>query len=422
MEAFQEGLRCQDVHAGLRGVDPNSAPLAHLVDTRLVGMAGSLAASIRGRELIQDAQMLKVVAAAQLDVDPMAFDQVVALLEEAGLVHSVERKAGKIGSFAESVPFHRNLYEDLGAVWEGREPTDVERQLVETVDRLSFSPVPSEELIEELGLDKSEAEQVLEIGTKSELIKAVELDDGQVLYSPFLGFENPKLIADVMEQHGTGQFQHEFNEARRYQGLPINADNYPALNDAVTRGLILAPTVQRPDGIEQAFASIPYAIDRELFVAKKVIVEKALAILACVRCGEHFGGATKISNPVRILNALLDEDRDYTLGAHSSARRQYKPLFRMQVVDFVQSGQWVKPRLIPTSDNIDAARLARDLIRYGEPLDDRLGDEQGTKAILEMEGIYRTPIQTVHQRRNELRMSDSMLDKAMEALMGRKAL
>lgn len=50
LQDFQAGLRCHDVHVGLRNVDPNSATAAPLADTRMVGMAASLASTIRGQE------------------------------------------------------------------------------------------------------------------------------------------------------------------------------------------------------------------------------------------------------------------------------------------------------------------------------------------------------------------------------------
>jgi hypothetical protein len=40
---FKAGLRCADVHAGLRNVDPNSSTLTPLADTRIVAMAANLA-------------------------------------------------------------------------------------------------------------------------------------------------------------------------------------------------------------------------------------------------------------------------------------------------------------------------------------------------------------------------------------------
>jgi hypothetical protein len=72
METFQQGLRCQDVHSGLRNVDPNAPLLAPLADTHVVGMAATLAGLIRGRDVVTDAQSLAVVAADQLDVDILA--------------------------------------------------------------------------------------------------------------------------------------------------------------------------------------------------------------------------------------------------------------------------------------------------------------------------------------------------------------
>src|SRR4051794_8207719 len=63
MKRFAEGLRCQDVHAGLRNVDPASGVLRPLMDTRLVGMAATLASLIRGQDVVADASAVQAVAA-----------------------------------------------------------------------------------------------------------------------------------------------------------------------------------------------------------------------------------------------------------------------------------------------------------------------------------------------------------------------
>lgn len=91
MERFDEGLRCQDVHAGLRNVDPNSGTLTALAETQLIGMAASLAALVRGQDVIVDAQALRAVAAEQLDVNQFAFDSVIAALADVGFVEGVQR-------------------------------------------------------------------------------------------------------------------------------------------------------------------------------------------------------------------------------------------------------------------------------------------------------------------------------------------
>ncbi|WP_228484873.1 hypothetical protein [Microbacterium cremeum] len=90
MESFDEGLRCQDVHSGLRNIDPNSAILTPLTGTLKIGMAASLAALVRGQDVVPDAESLRAVAAEQLDVSPYAFNEVVYSLERAGFVTNSE--------------------------------------------------------------------------------------------------------------------------------------------------------------------------------------------------------------------------------------------------------------------------------------------------------------------------------------------
>src|SRR5262245_44365068 len=85
LQDFKAGLRCHDVHAGLRSVDPNSATLTPLADTRMVGMAASLASLVRGQDIISDAEALKAIVAEQLDISPYAFVPVVETLERVGM-------------------------------------------------------------------------------------------------------------------------------------------------------------------------------------------------------------------------------------------------------------------------------------------------------------------------------------------------
>ena len=54
MQPFGQGLRCQDVHSGLRNVDPDSPALQPLGKPRIIGRAATVAGLIRGREVIPD--------------------------------------------------------------------------------------------------------------------------------------------------------------------------------------------------------------------------------------------------------------------------------------------------------------------------------------------------------------------------------
>lgn len=420
MENFKAGLRCQDVHAGLRNVDPNSATLTPLADTRMVGMAASLASLVRGQDIISDAESLKSIVADQLDISPYAFGPVLETLERADMI-SIQRKNKKITGFTETVPYHQDLYGRLGESWNEGGPSQFEQEMLAVVERLAFSPVPAEELEAELGLDRIDTPRLIELGKAASLVKGISTIDGEVLYSPFFGFENPELLGDLFSSHGSGRVAEDLAAVRDHQGLPLDELANPALADAISRGFIIAPSVKLPNGTNQAFATLPYLPDKSLLTVRKAVLEKALAVIACTRCGQHFGGATSTRNPARVLTALIDPNRDYTLGAHSSHKRQYQMLYRMQIVDFIPAGNWVRPKLILTPDNLEAVRLARDLLTFGEPMFDRTGDDDA-KGLLSLSSPYQAPLQTVARLRDSVTLNDSEYRSMLDAAMGRSVL
>jgi hypothetical protein len=93
-------------------------------------MAATLAAFIRGQDVVGNASALQAVAAEQLDVDLYAFNEVVGLLEQFGYVEGVVRSKGKIQRFTESVPYYSELYPELGKAWRDREPSQLEEEVI----------------------------------------------------------------------------------------------------------------------------------------------------------------------------------------------------------------------------------------------------------------------------------------------------
>lgn len=417
VDSSSAGLRCHDVHSAFGNVDPNSALIAPLANTRIVGMAASLASTIRGQDVIADAESLKSIVAEQLDISPFAFPKVIETLETAEMI-VVKRVGDRVVSFTESVPYHQDLYQKLGDAWSTAQPSQLELETVALVDRLASSPIPAETAADALSIDASDLPRLMEIGQASSLVMTVDSPNGTILYSPYFGFENPSLLAELFEHHGSGRVAEELSAVKKYQGLPIDENRHPALAEAVSRGLILAPSVRRPDSVEQAFAMLPYFPDPAMLTTKKSVVEKCLAVVACVRTGQHFGGSTPTRNPAAVLSALLDQGRDYTLGAHSSHKRQYQLLYKLQIVDFIPSGNWVQPKLIATEDNVEAVGLARDLLVYGESFADRT-PERDAKNMLTMKDPYYAPIHTVGRRRLRPLLSERDYYEVLETAMGR---
>ena len=417
MDDYRAGLRCQDVNSGLRTFDAASPSLTPLKKTRLVGMAADLASLVRGSHLIGDMASLETVAAAELDIPPTSFDGVIDLLDAAGLVELTRNAHGDVSGLTSEVPYYQDLYVTLGATWRGRRPSQLEEEIVAVVDQLASGPFPAEMLVERVGVDPSDVERILQLGSDSHLIKSASGVEGTILYSPFTAFENPALLSELAEKHGSDQLLAEFDALRNRQGLAVSPDRFPLLYDAVGRGLLLAPSVKLPTGGDQAFATLPYTLDRNLLLGEKPVLDKALAVVACIRCGEEFGGYSDLPSALNAINKLL---REGELNPHSSSARQYRLMRNKGIVaygpDPMPWGKWIVPTLIDTEDNRRALEIARDLISLGEPMAGR--NAESARDLLSTDAIYLNPMKTVSANRPRLAHKEAEYSKLVAAVMG----
>jgi hypothetical protein len=380
-------------------------------------MAADLAALVRDRALIDDMASLEAVAAAELDIPSTSFDSVVGLLEEADLVE-VTRSGSDVTGLTSEVPYYRDLYETLGNAWRDRHPSQLEEEMVAVVDRLAQGPLPSESLVSDVGIDAADVDRVLTLGTEAQLIKTSSGTEGTILYSPFTAFENPALLSELMDKHGSGQLADEFAVLREHQGLPVTEDQYPMLYDAIGRGLLLAPSVKLPGEVgEQRFATLPYTVDRKLLIGEKPVLDKALAVIACVRCGEHFGGHTNLRSAALAVNALL---RDGALSPNSSHERQYRLMRDKGIIaygpDPMPGGKWVVPTLIDTPDNRQALNIALDLLTRGEAFSGR--DAEVARDVLATDARYLNPMKTVKKTKPRLMHREAEFSKVIAAVFG----
>jgi len=417
VDEYVAGLRCQDVNSGLRNFDATSPLLTPVKKTRLVGMGADLAALVRDRPLISDMGSLEAVAAAELDIPSTSFDQVLGLLEEAELVE-LTRSGGDVTGLTSNVPYYRDLYQTLGGVWVARRPSQIEEEILAVVDRLARGPIAAETLVGEVGIEASDVDRIMSLGTEAQLIKVVSGVEGTILYSPYTAFENPKLLSDLAESHGTEQLIAEFAALREHQGLAVTPDLYPMLYDAIGRGLLVAPGVELPGGQgEQPFATLPYALDLNLLKGEKPVLDKALAVIACVRCGEQFGGYSRLSSSVAAVNTLLAYG---ALAPHSSSSRQYRLMRNKGIITFGPDtqpwGSWVTPTLVDTPDNRKALEVARELLTVGESLAGR--ESESARDLLSTDARYLTPMKSVKAARPRLAHREADYSKIMAAVMG----
>jgi hypothetical protein len=406
------GERAYDIALGLRNVDDRAAILSDVERTNITGMAAVLAGAIKGRDVVSNAQALKRIAADVLRIPPLAFASVVRELADLELVSDVRISGGDIVSFAEQVPLvHDDLHDRLGEKWISKNPTELEQQFLVAVETVANAPVPTKELLRELGADQYGASMLRKLGENAELIRTYsDSRVGEISISPLYAFENPQEIVSLFSQHPSEEIQLAFQSMRQQTGYPVIVDGGATLwtpeslivADIIGLGLVPAPTVTGADRRKRAFAILPFGLDSKYLNSKKQILDRALTLIACVRCGEVSGGYTRIKFPDALLRKLTDPDHNYTLAGHSSTERQYAPVIAAGMIRTVPEGDMLAAQLIPTPDNLESVELARTLLRrQGEALPQRGGESEAAELLFTSRD-YLSPIETIAQTRNTL--------------------
>lgn len=407
------GLRAQDVYSGLQTVDQTSGLIAaELGATRLTGMAATIASNIKGIDLINDPKVLKVIAAQQWGIDSFALPRVLEVLQEVDYI-TLHEDGRKVTRIEEHIPLlHDDLYDRLGSHWLSNQPSELDRAAVNSLELLAEAPRRLSDLATHIG-DQTTLKHMLQIGDEAQFAKRLELSDGEALvWSPYCAYEKPEALVGLFESFDEEEVRTEFAKVKEYQGLPIDGKS-SVLSDAVGQGILLANTIQGSGG-EAAFAFVPYGAGAARLRMEKVVLEKALVLLACVRYGENFA-AHRIRMPEAILRKLRD---GAALSSTTEAGSQYRTAAQWQIVRLEPTGGgYYRAKLIDTPDNVAAVNLALDLLAYGEPVAAR---EDPQQKLLFTDGSYLTPLMTMKKREPKARISGDVVLSLVDTVRGER--
>ena len=375
----------------MQTVDQTSGLIAaELGATRLTGMAATVAANIKGIDLIRDPKALTVVAAQQWGIDSLALPSVLEVLQEVGYLTLHKNTRGKLTQIDEHMPLlHEDLYDSLGGHWEDNSPSELDQAAVDSLERLAAAPMRASDFEARIS-DAETAGRLLRIGAVAQFTRVLELSDGdKLVWSPFCAYEQPEALRKLFSAFAQDDIREQFGRVREYQGLPLDK-SATVLNQAVGQGILLANTIKGTGG-EAAFAFVPYRADRAQRRMQKVILYKALILLACVRYGQHYA-----QHRIRMPAALLRKLRDGPLNATTEASTQYRTAAQEQIRGLSLRERLIfRAQLVQTPDNVAAVNLAIDLLTHGEPLASREDPEQ---KLLFTGGRYLTPLMTMKER------------------------
>ena len=244
MDERVAALRAQDVYSGLQTVDQTSGLIAaELEATRLTGMAATVAANIKGIDLIKDARILKIIAAQQWGIDSFALPKVLEVLQDVDYITLHKDVRGKVTEIDERIPLlHDDLYERLGSHWNASDPSELDQAAVDSVERLASAPMRLSDLRQRVN-DADTLAHLLEIGDAAQFARRLPLSDGdELLWSPFCAYEQPEALSRLFASFEQEDIREQFARVKAYQGLPLDR-RASVLSDAVGHGILLANSI-----------------------------------------------------------------------------------------------------------------------------------------------------------------------------------
>lgn len=418
-------VRAQDIQTGLQGYR-----VFHFEALLRVGAAARLAIHIRGRDAIEY-DRLKELAALLFGVEKLAFPAVLKVLEEIEFARVVGTGSRRL--VIPEVPYFDELYSRLSEYAEVQELNEYEKMSIEILQRLASGPALQRDIMRDLDLGKQTEEVVIDLGKAGSYIDSYETTDGDaVLISPVYFSEKPEEVAKAVGEYGVESTSLVFNAVRAHPGWPLaailrdraigNVELHPEqvelVKVLVSKGILQPPAVTTTRTGTNHFVFTPPLGSERVRVIEKEIYEKAMALIAAVRQGQHFA-AYPIRSPRAVINALL---RDRWLRPTTEAKEQWRAVALLRICDLVHvGGGWYEVRLICTEENLRAVKLALQLFDAGDVIEDR-GLDSRARIVLEGGDIYHESLRGVRLVKEQTALAESarciqgLIDQLLEQL------
>lgn len=364
------GLRLLELEIGLaENVEATSPELVDYETSRIAGQAARLAMLIKGQDVIEDERRLRKIAAGELKISGPSFDAVKRFLQEVDLVEERTLRNGKtvLNEKIERIN-HPENYRRIGDLWLHQSRTHKEEALIRMLDAVVEQPAQEASIEALRALKPADRQVVVEVGTNASVIDIVDPADRRLFFSPLLWDVNPQKLAAFLKKADATAFATLLDKTRAKPGLDLTNTTDGLTLQAMSGGILPSYRVTSTAG-ERVYSFAPYTGALLTNDEERTILDKARAIVACVRYGGEAASITRLKNPVLTLQRLMDSSRGYKIGPHSELKRQYGMLVMKQIGRVVKEappGRFFYFELIPTPDNLRACRIAIELLSAGE--------------------------------------------------------
>jgi hypothetical protein len=412
------GLRVHEIEASLAAnIDPYSAELVEYVNTREIGRAARLAMLIRGMDVIKDKSHLARIATSELKIDPTSFENVIRILKDAGLLRD-----GNVGGRevwvenVSQVDFGSN-YERLGEIWLLKKPSAKERASIFLLNRLIDMPSSLDDIPELGELSGLDRKRVIEVAVNACFVDRIRLEKGRYLYyTPVLWDVDPKRLQDFLIKHGNSALSTMVKNVSGQQGFDVTGKiGDPLINDAIRSGVLPSHTIKSMGG-PRTYSFTPYTGRMATTTEEREILNRARAIVACLKYGSEAAVITRIRNKRVILSRLLDEGHGYRIGPHSEIKDQYGILVTKGVGKVRKSGSRYFFELIPSDENVRAGKVAEDFLASGKSTPEAAIDLPDGARILSLSGEMSSSEKEIQIARQRKRATSDELEELVESI------
>ena len=361
---------------------------AHFRKSKRLGAAARICNLIKGQDVISEYEIL-LAAGGEIGISADTMDNALRELEEIGYV-TIHRSSGDIAKLEERIPLLDRQYAEIGEKWIASGPSEIESAALDVIDDLMMAPQRERDLTRKHNLDRKTFSIIADVGKAGAFYKRYQspVDGSEIAYSPLYHDENPEVLIRLFDRFPTEDVSQKLRSIRAYQGTPVDDIVDPVLREAIRMGCVPTPSVNSSSGTKH-FAFTPLQGVGKL---EKSLLEKARAVVSCVRYGQHFASITKIEDPLVILLVLKDRKR---IGPHSEILKQYSLLHKLGIGRITHDPRWSTRfnfELIDTPENNRAMELAVQYLTIREVVKADANVNEARQLFLP--GMYGSPTKT----------------------------
>lgn len=417
-------LRSQDIQTGLQ-----SFSIRQFENLPIAGWTARISIHLRGIPKVSF-DVMKELSHILFGVPKQIFGIVIQTLQEIGYVQIINNKNNE-KQIIPHIPYFDELYYGIDDYISSNTPLNqFEETSIHLLNLTAEAPISKQKIISDLDITENQYKSIIEVGTAGSYLEKFKSRYGdELLVSPLYFSENPSELASIVGKIGTDTSKRVLSLIRDYPGWPLEViRNTKAIDgnllnkqemdfiEALIAKKVLQPPIVATQSSKQAFLFTPKVGNQQIEIIEKAIYEKTLAIISCIRHGQHFA-AYPIKYPKAIINSLK---RDGWLRATKSAKEQYRTLSVMKICTLKNNGNgWYEPHLIRTQENIKAIDVALEILTDGDIKSDRGMDKVAgdvLKGNLTYNEFIRSYSQITLKQHIGTKETELELDKLLEEL------